>query len=44
MGHFGLAVTDLPLVVPGPDGENKISGVALALADQKAAMLSLLGQ
>ena len=44
VGHFGLAVTDLPLVVPGPDGENKISRVALALSDQKAAMLSLLGQ
>lgn len=43
MGHLGLAVTALPLVVPSPDGEDKISRVALALSDQEAAMLSFLG-
>ena len=44
VGHFGLAVVALPFVVTSAHGENEVSGVALALSNEEAAMLALLRQ
>lgn len=44
VGHFGLAVVALSFVITGTHGENEVSGMALALSDEEAAMLPLLCQ
>lgn len=44
VGDLGLAVAAVRLVVAGPDGQNEVARVALALPHQEAAVLALLRQ
>ena len=44
MGDFGFAVAAVRLVISSAHGQDEVPRMALALSDQEAAVLPLLGQ